>query len=216
MQSPPTSLTEKAYRLVEEMIVTLKLEPGKIFSENELSQTINIGRTPLREALQRLANEGLVRVMPRRGMMITEINPAEHFSLLETRRIIDRLIANRAAQRATPEQRAQFKDYSREMLEAAEANNVDRFLRLDKMCDLDMGMASKNKFAARAAMPLHALCRRFWYAHQNIGDLKSSARNHSILLHAVAEGQSEKAVSASDTLMDYLEEFTREALHLVI
>lgn len=216
MPSHPISLTEKAYRLVEEMIVTLKLEPGTIFSENELSQSINIGRTPLREALQRLANEGLVRVMPRRGMMITEINPAEHFALLDTRRVIDRLIARRAAQRALPEQRQRFQSLAQDMLEAATQADVDRFLRLDKLCDAEIGLASKNTFAARAATPLHALCRRFWYAHQNLGDLNTSAATHAQLLRAVAEGQCEAAVSASDKLMDYLEQFTREALHLVL
>ena len=215
MNSSPTSLNEKAYRLVEEMIVTLALEPGAIFSENELSQNISIGRTPLREALQRLAHEGLVRVMPRRGMMVTEINATEHLSLLETRRVIDRLIAQRAAERATPLQRDQLRSLAQSMLEAAEVQDVNEFMRIDQACDIALGIASRNTSAARAATPLHALCRRFWFAYQNMGDLKKSAQDHNQLMIAVAEGDAEAAIAASEHLLDYLELFTREALHLV-
>jgi len=215
MNSSPTSLNEKAYQLVEEMIVTLALEPGAIFSENELSQSISIGRTPLREALQRLAHEGLVRVMPRRGMMVTEINATEHLSLLETRRVIDRLIAQRAAERATPLQRDQLRTLASSMHEAAEDQDVNEFMRIDKACDITLGLASRNTSAARAAAPLHALCRRFWFAYQNMGDLKKSAVDHHKLMIAVAEGDASAAHAASDHLLDYLELFTREALHLV-
>lgn len=216
MQSQPLSLTDKAYQIVEEMIVTLALPPGRVFSENELSQEIQIGRTPLREALQRLAHEGLVRVMPRRGMMITEINAAGHFSILETRRVIDRLMVHRAAQRATTAQRSNLKGFAAGILIAAKAKDVDSFMRLDQSCDAEIALASKNAVAAHAAAPLHTLCRRFWFAHQNIGDLMLSAKDHATLLEAIAEGKAEAAVVASDHLIDYLEQFTREALHLAI
>ncbi|MCB0270228.1 MAG: GntR family transcriptional regulator, partial [Calditrichaeota bacterium] len=98
------SLSEKAYQLVEEMIVTLKMLPGTAFSEQELSKRVNIGRTPLREALQRLIADRLVISLPRRGMIVTEINLTEYLAILETRRELDRLIARKAAQRATPDQ----------------------------------------------------------------------------------------------------------------
>lgn len=216
MQTQPTSLTEKAYQIVEEMIVTLALAPGKIFSENELSNKIQIGRTPLREALQRLAYEGLVRVMPRRGMMVTEINVAEHLSLLETRKVVDRLIVKRAAIRATDSQRQEIRTYAETMLQAANSSKVDAFMRADQACDGEIGLASMNKFAAKAAAPLHTLCRRFWYAHQSVGDLNMSAKQHAALHEAIVEGRAEDACEASDALLTYLENFTREALHLAI
>src|SRR5262245_22019306 len=82
---PPTSgkrpmprfdtLTEQAYRLIEEQIVTLRLRPGDVLSEQMLSATFKIGRTPIREALQRLAREGLITVLPRKGILVSDINP---------------------------------------------------------------------------------------------------------------------------------------------
>lgn len=214
MQKPPLSLAEKAYTVIEEMIVTLKLAPGTVFSEAELSRQIDIGRTPLREALQRLTAERLVVTMPRRGMMVTEVNITEQLALLETRRVLDHLIATRAAKRATDKHRQALKDLAEALTAAAAENHTSEFMRLDRECDRVLEEASRNSFAAQACAPLHAHCRRFWYAYQNNGDLNQSAALHSALMNHVATGNHEEAGSASDTLMNYLEEFTRSALDL--
>src|SRR5258708_9067329 len=86
------SLTELAYAHLEELIVTLKLAPGRVVSEGELSVLTGIGRTPIREALQRLARERLVSILPRRGIIVTEINVGSQLKLLEVRRELERLI----------------------------------------------------------------------------------------------------------------------------
>src|ERR1700686_4867966 len=87
------TLTEKAYRALEEDIVTLRIPPGSVVSEAMLSQRLGVGRTPVREALQRLAREWLVVIMPRRGIMVAEIDPVRQLRLLEARREIERLLA---------------------------------------------------------------------------------------------------------------------------
>ncbi len=69
------SLTDRAYKRVEELVVTLQLEPGSVLSESALAQDLGIGRTPIREALQRLTREGLVVILPRKGILVSEINP---------------------------------------------------------------------------------------------------------------------------------------------
>src|ERR1700749_2613530 len=103
------TLTEKAYRALEEEIVTLRIPPGTVVSEAILSRRLGLGRTPVREALQRLAREWLVVIMPRRGIMVSEIDPVRHLRLLEARREIERFLARSAAKRATSVQRAQFR-----------------------------------------------------------------------------------------------------------
>ena len=80
------SLTDRAYVALEEMICTLRLEPGEVLSEGALSETLRIGRTPVREALQRLAREGLVTVLPRRGVLVSEFNVKRQLRMLEVRR----------------------------------------------------------------------------------------------------------------------------------
>src|SRR3977135_1097298 len=95
------TLTDRAYRELEEMIVTLQLAPGTVLSEQALSIRLKIGRTPIREALQRLARDGLVVIMPRRGIMGSEITLRLELRRREVRRDIERQNANLAAERAS-------------------------------------------------------------------------------------------------------------------
>ena len=113
------TLTDRAYRELEEMIVTLQLSPGTVLSEQVLALRLKIGRTPIREALQRLARDGLVVIMPRRGIMVSEINLRLQLRLLEVRRELERLMAGLAAERATPEERREFAEVAEAMLAAA-------------------------------------------------------------------------------------------------
>ncbi len=208
------TLSEQAYDIVEDMIVRLELEPGQMISEQELSERVGIGRTPLREALRQLADEHLVLVLPRRGMMIAEINASEYLALLDTRRVLDRLIAKRAARLATPFERNEFRDFALRMSRSRAADGVTEFLRLDRASDAVMLAAARNPYAARAVSPLHSHCRRFWNLHKHSGDLPASAGLHAVLLQAMADGNPDAAAGASDRLIDYLEAFTRSALDL--
>src|SRR6187455_1012566 len=96
-----SSLSEQAFSMLEEMIVTLQLPPGSLWSESTLSESLGIGRTPVREALQRLAEYHMVVILRRHGIRIAEVNEHEQLLVLETRRELERLISARAARRAS-------------------------------------------------------------------------------------------------------------------
>ncbi len=214
VKEAPQTLSAKAYEIIEEMIATLELPPGTIFSEGDLAARINIGRTPLREALLRLSREHLIEMMPRRGVRVTDINLTDQLALLEVRRVLDRLIAEKAAERATPEQRERLKRISDLILEAAREEDLSEFMKYDAEFDRIIAEASRNRFCIQAVHPFHALCRRFWATHRDTGDLVRSGRLHSATMKAVARGNPEAAGIASDKLMDYLEELTRSSLDL--
>ena len=125
------SLTDQAYSTLEEMIVTLKLPPGAAVSEAGLSDALGIGRTPIREALQRLARERLVAIFPRRGIFVTDINVTSQLRLLEVRRELERLIARSAARRATDEERRRFEEVAARFQESARVNDDVAFMRTD-------------------------------------------------------------------------------------
>ena len=107
------TLTEQAYRVIEEQIVTLRLKPGEILSEQMLSATYEFGRTPIREALQRLAREGLITIFPRKGILVSDLNPRNQLLVLEVRRELERLLSRAGAERATKAQREQLLDIAR-------------------------------------------------------------------------------------------------------
>jgi DNA-binding GntR family transcriptional regulator len=208
--TPGESLTEQAYRAIEEAIVTLQLKPGAVLSEQALSATAGIGRTPIREALQRLAREGLVIILPRKGILVADLNPRNQLLLLEVRREIERLLSRAGAERATAEQRAQLQDIARGMDQAARANDDIAFMRLDRELNSLMLDAAHNDYATRSAKLLQGLSRRYWYVHyRNAGDLPLCARLHAAQARAIAEGRADAAAKASDRLMDYVESFTR-------
>lgn len=211
MTQPPT-LADQAYDVIEEMIVTLALPPGSVFSEQDLSHRIEIGRTPMREALLRLVGDRLLKSMPRRGMLVTEVNITDHLRILETRRVLDRLIVERAARRADDAQKETMRQCAAGIHEAAEAGNLEQFMKRDRELDQTLGQASGNIYAAESAAMLYAHCRRFWYVYKAAGDLRKSAALHEALVEAVAAGDEARAGAASDQLIDYLEAFTRDVL----
>ena len=97
----PTSLADKAYYAIRDMIVSLQLRPGAVINERALIERLGIGRTPVREALRRLAQEQLVEVYPRRGMFVTTVEIRDLASLCEVRDVLESHAARLAAERAT-------------------------------------------------------------------------------------------------------------------
>jgi DNA-binding GntR family transcriptional regulator len=210
MQAKAEPLTERAYRLIEERIVTLDLKPGTVLSEQALAASAKIGRTPIREALQRLAREGLVTILPRKGILVSEINPRTQLLVLEVRRELERLLSRAGAERATKDQRDALLRIAQGMDQAARTNDDLVFMRLDGELNRLMIDAAHNDYAARSMKLLQGLSRRFWYMHYRMAaDLPLCARLHAAQARAIAKGDGTSAARASDKLMDYVESFTR-------
>jgi DNA-binding GntR family transcriptional regulator len=207
------TLTDRAYRAIEEQIVTLKLAPGAVISEAMLSKRLKIGRTPIREAIQRLARERLMVIMPRRGILVSEVNIQTQLRLIEVRRELERLIARGAAKRANEAERIRFAAIAAGMEKAGRGNDETVFMRLDREFNLLGLQAARNEFAAGAMVLMQGLSRRFWYIHyKEAADLLLAARLHADIARAIAGGDKEGAAKASDRLMDYIEAFTRATL----
>lgn len=208
-----SSLTEQAYRQLEEMIVTLQLAPGAVLSEAHLASELSIGRTPVREALQRLAREGLVVVLPRRGVLVSEINVKRQLRLLEVRRELERLMGRACALRASDHERRAFAEIAKGMDGAASINDDMTFMRLDRQLNRLLCEAARNEFITSTMSLIQGLSRRFWYFHyREVADLPLCARLHADFARAIAEGDAEKAATSCDRLMDYVEDFTRASL----
>ena len=204
--------TEEAYAAIEERIVTLALAPGENLSEGALVEALGIGRTPVREALQRLAREGLVEILPRRGVVVSEIDVASQLELIAVRRELERLMARLAAERANPAERRRFKEIASGMRTAATAEDDVTFMRLDRELNQLVAGTCRNTYAKRSMELTFGLSRRFWYRHYKaVLDLPLCAELHAALADAIASADRPAATAASDELMDYIEAFTRAA-----
>ncbi len=205
------SLSNQAYSQIEEMIVTMQLAPETPVSEAQLSAFLGIGRTPIREAIQRLSREHLVSIVPKRGIFISDLNTQKQLRVLETRRELERLICKKAAKRASPEERKKLERLAKDFRKAAKEKDETLFRKADKeLNDLTI-LAARNEFAAAAMSPLHRMSRRFWFGHfHQFAEVTEMANFHRAIASAIAKGNEAEAGQALDDLIDCVENLTRK------
>lgn len=208
------SLADQATRLLEELVVVSELAPGSSVTEQELCERLGLGRTPVREAVQRLAAQRLLIVLPRRGIRVAHVEAMEYLGLLETRRVLNRLMAEMAARRASQDQRTELKACVLAMTEAVSRDELKEYLRQDQRCYEIVQEAAGNPSLVQAMEPLHAHCRRFWCLYRHAWDLEEAGRGQLAVMKAIIRGDAEGAAVASDAQMDYLDRFARQALDL--
>lgn len=209
---PKRRAADLAYDALETLISTLRLEPGSPVVEAELVEMIQLGRTPVREALLRMVSIGLIDQQPRRGLVVSHIDLAEHLDVIQTRRVLERLIAACSARRATAPQRHAILRCAEKMTRAATRGNLEDYMQADHDMDEVNHTACQNHSAVTGVVPLILRCRRFWYAYQHEGEISESARFHMQLAQGIATGDEKAAVLGADELMNYLERFARRVI----
>ena len=209
----PISDAEATFRKLEELIVLTELKPGVMYSEKELTELVGFGRTPVREALQRLEIEGLVAIRQRRGIQITEANANVQLRLLEIRKPLQNFAAEYAAIRATDEDRRLMREFGKHLQVASKAPPASKAQALEavrRAHDLVVD-ACHNEFAAKTMRIVQGISRRFWIYFMKKEDFNIAAELHARMLLDVANGDVQAAIAASNALIDYLEEFARRS-----
>lgn len=206
------SLGERAYKTLEQKIVTGELEPGHWFTESGIGALLGISRTPVREALQRLSRTGLVEIVPRRGFRITTINAFDQLALLAFRRNVERFITTTVARTATEGERQIFKRLAVEMGKTARPGRFAEHYRVDLEYKLHLLRCLRNDYAAHAVEPLWAASRRFAWMTRHSRDIPTVARLTANVIRAVASGDVKATDTATVAFMDFLEELARSQL----
>jgi DNA-binding GntR family transcriptional regulator len=204
----PVSLSTKAYQIIRKKIISLELPPGSIVDENELMDELGFGRTPIREALQRLALEKLVTIVPRRGMFVTDIGITDLQRLFEVRLQLESLAARLAAKRGTQEHWQRMEAALDSLPPEDQPPDNQALIIVDEYCHQILYEASDNKFLADATTTLYALSLRLWYYFLNrIGDMRGAILEHRAILEALKEQDSERA---SQLLEGHIRAFQEE------
>jgi DNA-binding GntR family transcriptional regulator len=208
MQPPRKTLRMQAYEALEHLIVTQVLVPGTSVTEEELARRTGIGRTPIREALQRLAREGLVSIRPRSAIVILEMTHSRQLQLLEARAALQEQTVRLAARRADVEQRARMLQLAQAVEDAAAIGDGELYLRIARDIHAALCDAARNEFLQRFMGSLYVLSRQFSFTHLREVDFPHAAGTHAAILRAVAARDEQAAAEASQRMMEFLLDFT--------
>jgi DNA-binding GntR family transcriptional regulator len=200
-RQPQPSLSEKAYEQIRHRIVTLALPPGAVVDETQLQTELELGRTPIREALKRLALERLVSIIPRRGIFVTPINITDLQHLYEVRINLECLAAELAALRGTA---VHWQEMASVLASITDREQItpDQLIEIDEACHQIIYQAADNQFLNQSLTALFPLSLRMWHvALAKLGDKKDSiieykhiAEHHDIMV-ALQNGRSQEASS---------------------
>ena len=207
-----TSLAERAYFALRHLIVSLELPPGSAIREPELVARLGIGRTPVREALRRLALERLVEVYPRRGMFVTTVDVRDLARLCEVRAVLEPEAARLAAERAT---RADLVEIHALLDELGDKRRRDDrlLIALDERIHRAIYRSSHNQLLEETLEWYYTHALRIWMmALDRTQDLRGAVLEHHELLDAIARGQGERAGALMRAHVEHFEGAMRDVL----
>lgn len=199
------SQATQAYLILERDIVTLRLAPDQMLTEAQLIERVGLGRTPVREAVQRLAWEGLMDIRPRAGVAIAALDPSDFAKVLDARRGVEHVLARSAARYASSADDDAFAFVGSQMHEAAASGDIDLFLDADKAFDTVLAGAAANPYASRLAAPLQTHSRRFWFRLKRPDSLKLAVERHTALIKAIMARDEMAAAEAATALIGHLQ-----------
>jgi len=209
------TLAEEARSILERMIVFNELDSGVMYSEKQLASMLGMGRTPVREALQRLSHDKMVEIHPRRGVRFPEVTVENQLRLLEVRRGLEPLCIRYATLRGTVEQKRRMLRLADSMIQAAKDEDHVALLEHIRESHEILAEATTNEYFMRTMSPLHGLSRRFWFIYiRRSGNVMDGAKHHADIMQAVARGDEALAVAQSEALLDYLVDFSYNALKM--
>lgn len=201
------SLSERAYRSIRDMLVTLHIRPGEPLQEEQLTRQLDVGRTPVREAIKRLESERLVLIYPRRGTFASEVNIMDLALISDVRLQLEPHSALRAAERATSKDRAALR-WLLDELPPAEQAGPDELMRLDMRVHRTIYRCTSNEYLESTLLQYHNLSTRIWCLFvDRLAGVREHVAEHGPLLDAIIEGDGERARRLS---ADHVSGFERD------
>jgi DNA-binding GntR family transcriptional regulator len=212
-RAPRELLADRAYAELRDRIVTLRIAPGAPIDEDELGGELGIGRTPVREAIKRLALENLVTVFPRRGTFASEINITDLADISDVRTQLEGHAAFRAAQRMTATQRAELDELLEQLRGSQGSDDVAALMTLDARVHRFIHRAAGNPYLEETLGRYFNLSLRIWYlVLDRLPHLFARVHEHEGLLRAIAAGDAERARAVVGEHIDTFEREIRSVL----
>jgi DNA-binding GntR family transcriptional regulator len=208
------SLAERAYREIRDRLVMLDIRPGIPINEEQLAASLGIGRTPVREALKRLAYERLVVAYPRRGTFAADVNITDLAHVSEVRQHLEPIGAASAARRATAHERSFLADLAARLRSAASAGlDASDLMRLDLLAHRAVYAATHNPFLEDTLVRYDNLANRIWcLLIPRLPGMAGHVGEHGPLLEAVVAGDADRAAELARNHVIHFEQEIRALL----
>ena len=215
--APRVSLSEQAYSVLLNKIIRLELAPGSILSERELMLSLSIGRTPIRESLQRLSSEGLVTHLPNRGMFVTEISATSVRNIYEFRALIEGFTARLAASRSTKDDINRLEELQHKLDTATASDQIDDYVESDQQFHNALALASGNTYLQSAVTEIFNLHLRLWFfISEKSVNWQLSACAHEIMTSKVVDAvRAHDSDAAENAMTSYISNRHQEIIKLL-
>ncbi|MFE5890015.1 GntR family transcriptional regulator [Streptomyces sp. NPDC002285] len=208
------SLAERAYRAIRDRLVMLEIRPGAPINEDQLAQSLGVGRTPVREALKRLQYERLITTYPRRGTFATDVNITDLAHISEVRLELEPLAAAQAARRATAADRAVLTALRVELeSEGPRQRDASELMHLDLQVHRAIYAATHNPYLEDTLVRHDNLATRIWCLFvDRLSDMAGHVEEHGPLVEAIVAGDPDKAAQLARSHVEGFEQAIREAI----
>ena len=206
-----TSQSDQAVEVLQGLIERGELKPGSMVSERTLMELVGLGRTPVREAIQRLALNRMLRIHPNRGIEVPPISVEDQLSGLEVRRATELLAVTLACERATA---TDIKDIHA-LADALDGDfTLERYTETIRLTHTLIIRSAGNPFLQDLMSPLQARSRRFWLMHlqDSVEEVNIGKHLHQRILRAICARDAKEAGTASLDLNDYLVKFSMSVI----
>lgn len=208
------SLAERSYRAIRDQLVMLEIAPGAPINEDLLTRTLEVGRTPVREALKRLEHERLVVAYPRRGTFATDVNITDLAHISEVRLHLEPSAASSAARRATPPDRARLEELLSDLDRVpADSQPTPELMRLDMAVHRAIYAAAHNPYLEDTLIRYDNLATRIWCLFvDRLPTMAGHVAEHAPLLRAVLDGTATRAAELTRAHISGFERAIRKAI----
>ena len=200
-------LRDKAYNAIKQKIVTLEYDMGQQLVESDISSQLDLGRTPIREAIQQLSREGLVVIIPRKGVYISDISMWEFQKLMETRVMLELYCIREAVRLITPNKIADLRKLFSHARSLTKTRNITELLDIDRKFHEGIVGVLDNPYINEIATRVYDLIVRTWYLsfkRRPVEELNKTVDEHLRILDALEAGD---ATVAEQAALNHLEQF---------
>lgn len=190
-------LSQQAYQRLRDKIVMLHLAPGAPLEEATLMAELQLGRTPIREAVQRLANEGLITLRPRRGAFVANLSITDLQQIFEVRQVIEGYAAALAAERATAADCAALRAALAQLSDSDSAGDTQLHMEMDRQFHRALARSAHNSYLETTLSRLYNLNLRLWFlALAKIGPMREAIEELQRVIDAIERHDGPAAESA--------------------